>query len=200
VHGITDTDVAGEPAFGQYAKSVRDFMEGCDIAGFNVIKFDLPFLEAEFARAGVGFSRKGRHFVDSMVIFHQRERRDLEAAYRKYCGGEMDNVHCAEEDAKAAAQVLDGQLGMYGDLPRDVAGLGGLCYVVAENYVDTEGKFVWVEGEAVCNFGRDNKGRRLEDIAVENPGFLTWILERDFSPEVKDIAAKALRGEFPQME
>jgi len=201
VHHITDADVAEEPAFRQYAKSVRDFLEGCDIAGFNVIKFDLPCLEAEFARAGVEFSRKDRHLVDSMVIFHQRERRDLEAAYRKYCGGrEMENAHCAKEDVKAAAQVLDGQLEMYGDLPRDVAGLGGLCYAVAENFIDAEGKFAWVDGEAVCTFSRDNKGRRLEDIATENPGFLKWILEKDFSPEVKDIAAKALRGEFPQME
>jgi len=200
IHHITDADVVEESAFRQYAKSVRDFLEGCDIAGFNVIKFDLPCLEAEFARAGVEFSRKGRYLVDSMVIFHQRERRDLEAAYRKYCGKEMENAHCAKEDAKAAAQVLDGQLEMYEDLPKDVAGLGGLCYAVAENYVDTEGKFVWVDGEAVCTFSRDNKGRRLKDIAIENPGFLEWILEKDFSLEVKDIVAKALRGEFPQME
>jgi len=96
IHGITDADVAGEPAFRQYAKSVRDFLEDCDIAGFNVIKFDLPFIEAELARAGVEFSRRGRYLVDSMVIFHQRERRDLEAAYRKYCGGEMENAHSAE--------------------------------------------------------------------------------------------------------
>lgn len=200
VHGITDADVANLPAFRQYAKSVSDFLDGCDIAGFNVIKFDLPCIEAEFSRAGVEFSRKGRHLVDSMVIFHQRERRDLEAAYRKYCGGEMDNAHCAEEDAKAAAQVLDGQLEMYEDLPRDVAGLGGLCYVVAENYVDAEGKFVWVDGEAVCTFSRENKGRRLKEIAAENPGFLAWILGKDFSPEVKEIAAKAPHGEFPRLE
>jgi len=200
VHGITDADVSSLPMFRQYAKSVRDFLEGCDIAGFNVIKFDLPCLEAEFDRAGIEFSREGRHFVDSMVIFHQRERRDLEAAYRKYCGGEMENAHCAEEDAKAAAQVLDGQLGMYGDLPRDVGGLGSLCYDVPENFVDSEGRFVWEDGEAVCTFSRENKGRRLRDIAAENPGFLTWILERNFSPEVKDIVTKALRGEFPKIE
>jgi len=200
VHHITDADVAGEPIFRQYARSVCDFLDGCDIGGFNIIKFDLPCLEGEFARADVEFSRIGRCIIDSMVIFHQRERRDLEAAFRKYCGREMDNAHCAEEDAKAAAQVLDGQLEMYGDLPRDVVGLGGLCYVIAENSIDAEGKFVWVDGEAVCTFSKDNKGRRLKEIATENPGFLTWILARDFSPEVKEIAAKALKGEFPKKE
>ena len=112
----------------------------------------------------------------------------------------MENAHCAEEDAKAVAQVLDGQLEMYADLPRDVAGLGGLCYEIPENYINMEGKFVWVDGEAVCTFSRDNNGRRLKDIAEENPGFLTWILERDFSSEVKEMVNKALHGEFPRVD
>lgn len=130
VHGITDADVANEPAFRQYAKSIRDFLEDCDIAGFNVIKFDLPCLEAEFARANVEFSRQGRYLIDSQVIYHQREPRNLQAAYHKYCGKEMVNAHSAEEDAKTSAEVLDGQLEMYQDLPRDVSGLCALCYKV----------------------------------------------------------------------
>ncbi len=199
IHGITDADVAGEPAFRQYAKSVRDFLEDCDIAGFNVIKFDLPFIEAELARAGVEFSRRGRYLVDSMVIFHQREPRDLEAAYRKYCGGEMENAHRAEEDAKASAKVLDGQLEAYGDLPRDVPALCGLCYAGDENYVDAEGRFVWVDGEAICNFGK-HKGRPLRELAEQFPDYLDWICRQDFPADVKDIAVRALTGEFPQME
>lgn len=142
VHNITDADVAGEPAFSQYAKSVCDFLDGCDIGGFNVIKFDLPCLEAEFARANVEFSRRGRCLVDSMVIFHQREPRDLKAAYRKYCDGEMENAHRAEEDAKASAKVLNGQLVMYDDLPKDVPALCRICYEMGENFIDSEGKFV----------------------------------------------------------
>ena len=106
IHGITDADVAGEPVFRQYAKSVSEFLDGCDIAGFNVIGFDLPVLEAEFKRAGVAFSRKGRQLVDGMVIFHEKEKRDLKAAYLKYCGRELENAHCAKEDARASAEVL----------------------------------------------------------------------------------------------
>ena len=200
VHHITDDDVAKEPKFNQYAKSVADFLEGCDMAGFNVIRFDLPCLETEFTRAGVEFSRQGRYLVDSMVIFHQRERRDLEAAFRKYCGGEMENAHCAEEDAKASAQVLTGQLGMYEDLPKDIASLGELCNPGAKDNIDVDGKFMWEDGEAVCTFSKDNKGRSLRDIASENPGFLTWILRMNFSPEVKDIAERALHGEFPKRD
>lgn len=199
VHGITDADVTNLPAFRQYAKSVRDFLEGCDIAGFNVIKFDLPCLEAEFARAGVEFSRQGRYLVDSMVIYHQREPRDLQAAYRKYCGGEMENTHVAEEDAKATAAVLDGQLEQYGDLPRDVTALCEICIPAMKNYVDPEGKFIWVDGEVVCNFGKKYKGRKLRDIAEGDPSYLSWIAGADFSPEIRKIAARALDGEFPEI-
>jgi len=197
IHGITDADVADEPVFSQYAKSVRDFLEGCDIAGFNVIRFDLPCLETEFTRANVEFSRRGRYLVDSQVIYHKREPRTLEAAYQKYCGKEMVNAHRAEEDAKATAEILDSQLEMYQDLPRDAAGLCALCYQVGENAVDSEGKFTWSQGEATFNFGK-HKERSLREIAVDYPDYLEWMSRGDFSPEIKDIVIKALKGEFPE--
>jgi len=200
IHGITDADVENEPMFRQYAKSIRDFLEDCDISGFNVIRFDLPCLEAEFARADVDFSRQGRYLVDSQVIFHKREPRNLEAAYRKYCGAEMINAHSAEEDAKVSAEVLDGQIDMYEDLPRNVAGLSALCFRGEQEYVDADGKFIWVEGEAVCNFGKKYSGQRLEDIALNDPDYLQWIARADFSVEVKGIATKALDGEFPERD
>lgn len=198
VHGITDEDIANEPKFRQYAKGIRDFLEGCDIAGFNVIGFDLPCLESEMARVSIEFSRRGRYLVDSKVIYHQRDPRNLEAAYQKYCSKEMENAHKAEEDAKASAEVLDGQLEMYQDLPRDVAGLCALCYMVEGDYIDAQGKFIWSKGEAVCNFGRKHRGRKLKDIAIEDPDYLDWIADADFSEEVKEIAINALNGEFPE--
>lgn len=197
IHGITDADVASEPAFQRYASSIRDFLKDCDIAGFNVIRFDLPCLETEFARVGVEFSRQGRYLVDTQVIYHKRDPRDLKAAYRKYCGKELEGAHSAEEDAKAAAEVLGGQLEIHQDLPRDVPGLCALCYKVEENYIDAEGKFVWVRSEAVCNFGK-HKGRPLREMAVDCPDYLEWISRRDFSIEVKEIAVKALNDEFPE--
>jgi DNA polymerase-3 subunit epsilon len=199
VHGITDADVAGESAFRQYARSVRDFLDDCDIAGFNAIKFDLPFLEAEFRRAGVEFSRRGRHLIDSQVIYHQRDPRDLRAAYLKYCGKEIENAHRAEEDAKAAAEILDGQLEMHQDLPRDVPGLSALCYEVGENSIDVEGKFVWSEGESVINFGR-YRGQPLKKVAGMDPEYLEWVAGADFSTEVQEIALKALNGIFPEIK
>jgi len=199
IHGITDTDVVDKPVFRQYAKSIRKFLDDCDISGFNVIKFDLPFLEAEFARADIEFSRQGRHLVDSKIIYHQRDPRDLKAAYKKYCGKELEGANSAEEDAKAAAHVLDGQLEMYQDLPRDVSGLCALCYEIGKNYVDPEGKFIWVDGEVVCNFGKKYKGRKLRDIAEGDPSYLSWIAGADFSPEIRKIATRALDGEFTEI-
>lgn len=198
VHGISDSDVANQPIFKRYAKSIRDFLEDCDISGFNVVGFDLPCLEAEFERAGVEFSRHGRYLVDSQLIYHQREPRDLKSAYLKYCGREMANNHRSEDDARASAEVLGGQLDMYCDLPRSVPGLGELCCKNNEDCVDAEGKFVWVGGEAVCNFGRKHRGRTLREIAERDPDYLGWITRASFSAEVHWVAAKALRGEFPK--
>lgn len=197
IHGITDADVANESVFRHYAKSIRDFLENCDIAGFNVIKFDLPCLEAEFVRANVEFTRRNRYLIDSQVIYHMREPRTLEAAYQKYCGKEMVNAHRAEEDAKATAEILDSQLEMYQDLPRDANGLCAVCYQVGGNAVDSEGKFIWYQGEATFNFGK-HKERSLGEIAADYPDYLEWISRGDFSLEVKEIAIKALDGEFPE--
>ena len=203
VHGITDADVAGEPAFQQYARSIRDFLDGCDISGFNVITFDLPFLEAELERVGVDFSREGCQLVDSMVIYHQKEPREpgksrnLKAAYLKYCGKELEDAHGAEKDATASAEVLDAIVEEHNDLPRDVSGLCAFCNEVRKDYVDLEGRLIWVEGEATFNFGKHG-GRPLKEIAAEYPDYLLWILGEDFRPDVREIVEKALQGEFPE--
>ena len=205
VHGITDSNVVGEPIFQQYAKSVRDFLEGCDLSGFNIITFDLPFLKAELERAGVDFVEQGRLIVDSMLIFHQKVSRDqigarnLKAAYLKYCGKELENAHGAEKDAAASAEVLDAMVEEHNDLPRDVFGLCAFCNEVRRDYVDLEGRLIWVEGEVTFNFGKHG-GRSLKEIAGEYPDYLLWILGEDFRPDVCEIVKKALDGEFPQME
>lgn len=197
IHGITDEDVASEPKFHQYAVSIRDFLIECDIAGFNVIKFDLPFLEAEFRRAGVEFSRKGRSFLDSQILYHQLEPRDLQAAYLKYCGKVLENAHTAKGDAQAAAEILEGQLEKHPELPRNVNGLHTVCNPRWANSVDAEGKFIWSEGEAICTFGK-HKGRSLKQIATDDPEYLEWIASSDFSIEVKEIVIKVIKGEFPE--
>jgi DNA polymerase III subunit epsilon len=198
IHGISDRDVTGEPTFKQYAKSVKEFLSGCDISGFNVIRFDLPCLESEFSRVGMEFTRKGKYLIDSQVIYHQRDPRDLKSAYRKYCGKDMEHNHRAEDDARASAEVLEGQLVTYPDLPRDVPQLSALCYEIREEYVDNEGKFIWVDDEVFCNFGKKHKGHKLRDIAEQDRDYLHWIANANFSLKIREIIVNALNGRFPE--
>jgi DNA polymerase-3 subunit epsilon len=139
-----------------------------------------------------------------MVIYHQKEPREpgkprnLKAAYLRYCGKELEYAHGAEKDATASAEVLDGMVKEHSDLPRDVHGLGAFCNEVRKHYIDLEGRFIWVEGEATLNFGKHG-GRPLKEITTEHPDYLQWILENDFRPDVCELVEKALDGEFPQI-
>jgi DNA polymerase-3 subunit epsilon len=199
IHGITDDDVADKPIFRQYARSLRDFMNDCDIGGFNVKKFDLPILEAEFRRAGVEFSRKGRCILDTMVIYHRLDPRNLAAAYRQYCGRQLENRHTSGGDVRAAAEILEGQLDMHPELPRDVDGLHEFCCDPdEESWIDAEGKFVWSEGEATFGFGK-YRGKLLKEIAGIDAEYLQWVASADFSADARGIATNALNGEFPEL-
>jgi DNA polymerase-3 subunit epsilon len=122
-HGITDERVVQEPTFRQIAGSLRRFLEDCDISGFNVINFDLPFLVAEFRRCEEDFVVQGRIIVDSLTIFHKKEPRSLQAAYKRFCGTELESAHSAGSDAMASARILDAMIGVYTDLPQDLAKL-----------------------------------------------------------------------------
>jgi DNA polymerase III subunit epsilon len=177
IHGITDADVSRAPSFSQYAKAILDFLSGCDMSGFNLIKFDLPFLEAEFRRTTVEFSRQNRRFIDTQILYHRLEPRDLSSAYVKYCGKELVVKHSAQGDATAAAEILDGQLEKHPELPRNVSELGAICYQVPQNYVDPDGKFIWSQGEAVCHFGKKHNGHRLTEIASHDQDYLKWIAQ-----------------------
>ena len=199
VHGITDADVAGKPTFAQYAAQLKEFLRGCDVAGFGLRRFDLAVLDAEFRRASVEFSRKGRRVLDAQVIYHRLDPRDLSAAYRKYCGKELAGAHSAEADVRASLEVLDSQLAAHPELPRDAVGLHGFCNPEEASWVDAEGKLVWADGKAVFDFGQ-YRGRSIEEVATADPGYLEWIAGANFSPEVQEIALRALRGLFPGAE
>ena len=154
----------------------------------SVKRFDLPILEAEFKRAGVEFSSEGRFILDALVIYHKLEPRDLFAACRKYCGKELEGAHGSGVDVKAASEVLDCQLEQHPDLPREVAELDAFCNPRDPNWIDSEGKFVWCEGEAALNFGQ-YKGRLLRQVVDDDPEYIQWVASADFSTEVKGIAA-----------
>lgn len=193
IHHITDEDVKDAPTFRQVAKSLHSMFEGCDIAGFNSNKFDVPLLIEEFGRAGLTFDVAGRHFVDVQGIFHKMEQRTLVAAYRFYCGKELTDAHSAAADTKATYEVLLGQLERYPELKNDIVALSE--FSSGGRNVDLAGRMVYDDNhEPVFNFGK-NKGRKVADVVRMDPGFIQWILQGDFPKETKD-QVRRLQYEF----
>ncbi len=188
VHGIADADVLDAPTFRQIARSLLVWLDGADLAGFNIARFDVPLLERELRDCGLDLERVERRVVDAMIIFHRKERRDLAAAVQFYLGREHVRAHSAVADVEAAADVLDAQLRRYEDLPRGVAELAAW---IAPEPSDRATKFTFRDGAPVFAFGR-HVGRLLDEVARETPDYLRWLLDADFPPEAKRIVAEAL--------
>ncbi len=191
-HHISDEDAKGCPKFSEYALVIVKFLDGCDIAGFNIIRFDLPLLLEEFKRVKIAFDLKNRNVIDCMAIYRQKERRNLEAAYIFYCGKQLPIAHTAEGDTSILADILESQLNKYPDLPRDMKSLDAVCHELPSNYVDKEGKFVKINGKIICNFGDKHKGHDLEYIQKNDIGFLHWMMGESFSAEVKAMVKPLL--------
>jgi DNA polymerase-3 subunit epsilon len=193
VHGITDADVSGLPAFGQVARDLLDVLTDADLAGYNVRRFDVPLLDREFRDAGLDLALRSRRIVDVMTIFHKKEPRDLTAAVRFFLDRDHAGAHGAEADVQASIEVLDAQLARYPDLPRTVDALDAYCYPVPAGAVDRGGKFVLRDGEIVFAFGRQ-KGRALREVAAVQRDYLEWILKQDFPEDARALVEKALGG------
>ena len=200
VHGITDELVAKCPRFADAADEIFDFFKGCDIGGFGIGKLDIPLLEEEFARLGMVFDAQSRRQFDAMRIFHKREPRDLTAAVKYYCGKELDGAHGAEADAAATLEVLRGQFAKYDDLPESPDELDRLLNERDPFFVDREGKLRWLDGEIAINFGK-RKGEKIRDLILgskEDKNYLKWILNSDFSEDMKSVIRNALEGKWPK--
>lgn len=184
VHHITDEDVANEPRFAQIAHSLADMFEGCDIAGFNSNRFDVPMLDQEFQRAGIRLDFSKVRFVDVQTIFHKKEQRTLVAAYRFYCGAELDDAHSANADTRATYEVLKAQLDHYDDLENDIDFLSKFSSQTRN--VDFMGRLIYDDDRReIINFGK-YKGKAAEDILRRDPGYYAWILNGDFAQNTKD--------------
>lgn len=193
IHGITDEDVKDCPTFKEIAKTIASHIEGCDLAGFNSNRFDIPLLAEEFLRADVDIDLHKRKFVDVQTIFHKMEQRTLAAAYKFYCDKTLDNAHTAEADTLATYEVLKAQLDRYPDLKNDVAYLSEFSRF--GNNVDFAGRLVYNQkGEEVINFGR-YKGQLAVDVLKNDPGYYGWIMNGDFPLNTKKIFTEIkLRG------
>ncbi len=196
IHGITDADVANCPTFTEVADELLALLEGCDLAGYNLLRFDIPMLVEEFRRAGRSFDPDAVRVIDVQRIFHQREPRDLSAALKFYCGTEHSGAHGAEADVVATIQVLQGQLDRYEDLPRDIEELDKYCNQRDPSWVDRAGRLRWLNGEVAINFGR-KKGVSLRELIQTDTGFIDWILRSEFPADVRDIIEAARVGNYP---
>lgn len=189
IHGITDDDVKDCPTFRQVARSLADQLEGCDLAGFNSSRFDVPMLAEEFLRAGVDFDMSKRKFVDVQIIFHRKEQRTLEAAYTFYCNKQLENAHSAEADAIATYEVLKSQLDRYPDLANDIESLSKE-YSSFNNNVDFAGRIILnEEGVEVFNFGK-HKGKPVLQVLKNEPGYYSWMMDGDFPLNTKQALTK----------
>ena len=185
IHGITDEDVKDEPTFRQLAKSLAQFIQGCDFGGFNSNRFDLPLLVEEFLRVGVDVDLKRRKFVDVQNIFHKKEQRTLVAAYKFYCDKDLTDAHSAAADTMATYEVLCAQLDRYDDLENDIDFLAE--FSEREKAVDYAGRIVYNEqGVEVFSFGK-YRGQSVEEVFRREPSYYAWMMEGDFPLYTKKV-------------
>lgn len=185
IHGITDEDVKDAPTFAEIAQSLANEFEGCDFAGYNLNKFDIPLLAEEFIRVNVDFDLKKRKFVDVQVIFHKMEQRTLSAAYKFYCNKELKDAHSATADTRATYEILQAQLDKYPDLENDIDYLSD--YSAQKKNVDFAGRIIYnAKGVEVFNFGK-YKGVPVEEVLKNDTGYFGWIMNGDFPLYTKKV-------------
>lgn len=182
IHGITDEMVKDAPTFAQVAQELKQVLDGCDLAGYNSNRFDVPLLVEEFLRAGVDFDMRGRRLVDVQNIFHKMEQRTLAAAYKFYCEKTLEDAHSAEADASATHEVLLAQISRYPELGTTVDSINKA--IGEEIIVDFARRFVMDNGVEVFNFGK-YKGKAVADILKAEPQYYDWMMKGDFPQHTK---------------
>ena len=182
LHGITDEMVKDAPTFKQVANELKQVLDGCDIAGYNSNRFDIPLLMEEFLRVQVEFDMKGRKLVDVQKIFHQMEQRTLSAAYKFYCNKNLEGAHGAEADACATYEVLLAQLERYPVLGVTIDSISKA--IGEEVIVDFARRFIMENGVEVFNFGKF-KGKPVADVLRSEPQYYDWMMKGDFPQHTK---------------
>ncbi len=185
IHGITNEQVVTEPTFKELAPKVSEMIAGCDLAGFNSNRFDIPLLAEELMRAGIDFDMKDRKAIDVQVIFHKKEQRTLSAGYQFYCGKELEGAHGAEADTNATYEILLAQLDKYEDIENSVDALSE--YSTHGVRADFAGFILMNDDhQEIFSFGK-YKGRTVEEVFKENPGYNNWIQNADFPLYTKKV-------------
>jgi DNA polymerase-3 subunit epsilon len=182
VHGITDDMVKDAPPFKQVAQELKQMLDGCDLAGYNSNRFDIPLLMEEFLRSEIEFDMKGRKMLDVQQVFYKMEPRTLGAAYQFYCGKILEGAHSAEVDATATFEILEAQLERYPTLGNTVESV--LKQIGEETIVDFARRFVMENGVEVFNFGKF-KGRPVAEVLRSEPQYYDWMMRGDFPQHTK---------------
>ena len=197
IHGITDSDVANAPTFKEVAKNLAAFIEGCDLAGYNAVKFDIPVLAEEFLRINIDFNFRKRRYVDAQVIYHKKEQRTLSAAYQFYCNKDLKGAHGSKADTAATYEVLKAQLDRYGDLENDIEKLADISSF--NNNVDFAGRIILDEnGIEIFNFGK-HKGKSVEHVFSEEPSYYSWMMNGDFPLYTKKVLTEIKLRSFGKL-
>ncbi len=185
VHGISNDKVANEPSFKELSKEIQAMLKDSDLGGFNSDRFDIPLLAEEMLRADIDFDMKNTVAIDVQTIFHKMEKRTLGAAYKFYCGKDLKNAHSAEADAIATYEVLLSQLDRYPELENNVKKLAE--FSTHKKFVDFAG-FIAVDedDEAIFTFGK-HKGKKVNEVLENEPGYFGWILNADFPLYTKKV-------------
>ena len=189
VHGITDEMVKDAPSFKQVANECKQFMDHCDIGGYNSNRFDIPMLIEEFLRAGIEFSTEGRKFVDVQKIFHKMEERTLSAAYKFYCQKILEGAHSAEADAQATYEILEAQVTRYPQMGATVDSI--VQFTGEDEMVDFARRFIKENGIEIFNFGK-HKGKTVEKVLREEPQYYDWMMKGDFAMNTKQKLTEIL--------
>lgn len=185
VHGITNEKVANEPNFKAIAKEVYNWIKDADLGGFNSNRFDIPLLAEELLRAGIDFDMKKRFSVDVQTIFHKMEKRTLGAAYKFYCGKNLDKAHSAEADTKATYEVLKAQLDSYDELENNISFLAD--FSTQKRFADFAGFLIYNDQNVECfSFGK-HKGKPVIEVLNAQPGYFSWIMDADFPLYTKKV-------------
>ena len=182
VHSITDEMVKDAPTFKQVAQELKQMLDGCDLAGYNSNRFDVPLLMEEFLRAQVDFDMKSRRLLDIQNIFHKMEPRTLSAAYKFYCSKNLDGAHSAEVDAGATHEILEAQIERYPELGNNIDSV--LKVIGEDQIVDFSRRFIMDNGIEVFNFGKF-KGRPVADVLKSEPQYYDWMMKGDFPQHTK---------------
>lgn len=197
IHGIFEKDIKDEPTFKQIAKSIQEYLEGCDLGGYNNIKFDIPLLIEEFYRVGIDFSLDNRKIIDAQQIFFMMEPRTLSGAYKFYCNKELEGAHGAEADTLATFDVFMAQIDKYKDVAiKNEKGemvtpiqndMDAIHNITANKFADLAGRLGYNEkGQETINFGK-YKGRPVEEVLMAEPGYYDWMMKGDFPAYTKKI-------------